>query len=528
MSETYDIVIAGGGHNALVLGCYLAKAGVKVCVVERNEKVGGGVMTREYTLPGFKHDTHSVAHTIIQGNPLIQRDELGLKSKYGLTYVNPDKMTAAIFEDGSILEFYSDLERTCQSIAKFSQRDAEAYRRFNNQVMENLDMLVMGMFSVPPTAGAQAAMLDQSAEGRELLRTQSISSWDLIEEWFEHPKIKIALARYASEAMTNPFDNGTGFGFYIILPFMYRYGTGVPVGGSWALAEALQKCFLDSGGTIKLNSTVKQILIRGQEARGVVLESGEEIAARKGVVSSLHVQQVFPDMVPGFSLPEDFTHNVRRVKYAGLQPFQIHLALNEDPKFKVREDIKDFFWVEKSHSDIEQFAQAFRDLEYGYPRRDFACYVGQHKVDPTRIPAGKGALHLYAFQPYNLKDGGPKKWDEIGKQVYEGFIEDLRQITTNMSDDNILGYNFLTPLDLERHNNAMKHADIGHIGLYSWQLGGNRPVPGWGQYKTPVPKLYLCGASTHPGSGVTGGSGRNAAYVILEDLGMDFDRVIGG
>jgi phytoene dehydrogenase-like protein len=129
MSEKYDIVIAGGGHNALVLGCYLAKAGVKVCVVERNEKVGGGVMTREYTLPGFKHDTHSVAHTIIQGNPLIQRDELGLKSKYGLRYVNPDKMTAAIFEDGTILEFYSDLERTCQSIAKFSQRDAEAYRR---------------------------------------------------------------------------------------------------------------------------------------------------------------------------------------------------------------------------------------------------------------------------------------------------------------------------------------------------------------------------------------------------------------
>src|SRR5208282_6471596 len=99
MSGKYDIVIAGGGHNALILGCYLAKAGVKVCVVERNEKIGGGVMTREYTLPGFKHDTHSVAHTIIQGNPLIRYDELGLKSKYGLRYVNPDKMTAAIFED---------------------------------------------------------------------------------------------------------------------------------------------------------------------------------------------------------------------------------------------------------------------------------------------------------------------------------------------------------------------------------------------------------------------------------------------
>ena len=526
MSNDYDVVIAGGGHNALVLGCYLAKAGLEVCIVERNEKLGGGVMTREYTLPGFRHDTHSVAHTLIQGNPLIRNDELGLKAKYGLKYINPDKMTAAIFDDDSILEFYSDIDRTCDAIARFSQHDADAYRAFNEQVFKTLDMLVMGMFSVPPSPGVQAAMLDQSAEGRELMRTQAISSWDLIEEWFEHPKVKIALARYASEAMTNPFDNGTGFGFYIILPYMYRYGTGVPVGGSWALAEALQHCFSDLGGSVRLDSTVKEILVEGGEARGLVLEGGEQIRARNAVVSSLHVQQLFPHMVPGFRLPDGFNRSVQRLKYASIQPFQIHMALNEDPKFKVGDSVDDFFWIEKSHSDVEEFARAFRDLEYGYPRRDFACYVGQHKVDPTRVPPGKGALHLYGFAPYNLKDGGPQKWDEIGKQVYDGFVADLRSITTNMDDDNILGYNFLTPLDLERHDNAMKHADIGHIGLYSWQLGGNRPVPGWGQYKTPVPKLYMCGASTHPGSGVTGGSGRHAAQVGREDLGRDFEAVI--
>ena len=327
-------------------------------------------------------------------------------------------MTAAIFEDGTILEFYSDLDRTCQSIAKFSQRDAEAYRRFNNQVMENLDMLVMGMFSVPPTAGAQAAMLDQSAEGRELLRTQAISSWDLIEEWFEHPKIKIALARYASEAMTNPFDNGTGFGFYIILPFMYRYGTGVPVGGSWALAEALQKCFLDSGGTIKLNSTVTQILIQGQEARGVVLEGGEEILATKGRCLQLA-------RAASLSRYGARAFHSRRISLTtcagsstrGLQPFQIHLALNEDPKFKVREDIKDFFWVEKSHSDVEQFAQAFRDLEYGYPRRDFACYVGQHKVDPTPHSRRQGCAASVCLPALQLEG---RRTEEVGRNRQAG------------------------------------------------------------------------------------------------------------
>jgi phytoene dehydrogenase-like protein len=527
MSEKYDYVIAGGGHNGLVAACYLAKAGLKVCVVERNDKVGGGVMSEASTIPGFIHDTHSVAHTMIQANPLILNDELGLKSKYGLGYVNPGPMTAAIFDDGTILEFYTDLERTAQSIARISQHDADAYRHFNEQVFATLDMLVMGMFSVPPGAGVQSAMLDASPEGREMLRLQAISSWDLICEIFEHPKIRIAMARYASEAMTNPFDNATGFGFYIILPFMHKYGAGIPIGGSWVLAEALQKCLLDQGGTIKVSSTVKQIKLSGQDATGVILEDGEEILADKGVIANLHVQQVFPDMVPGVELPDGYQRTVKNLKLASLQPFVIHLALNEEPKYKVGDSVDPFFWVERSHNHVEEFAQAFRDLEYGYPRRDFAAYVGQHKVDPSRVPEGKSAMHIYAFAPYKLKDGGAAMWDEIGEEVADGFISDLRELTTNMGSDNIIGRKVLTPLDMERHNPSMRKADIGHLGLYNWQLGGNRPVPGWGQYKTPVNKLYMSGASTHPGGGVTGGSGRNVAQVILEDLDIDFDSVIG-
>ena len=221
MSKTYDIVIAGGGHNGLVAACYLAKAGRSVCVVEKNDKVGGGVMTRELTIPGFKHDVCSVAHTLLQANPLLRNDELELKAKFGLKYINPDKMTAIFYDDGSTLEFYTDLERTCQAIAKFSERDADAYRRFNHQVFQNLDMLVMGMFNTPPSASHQALMMEQSQVGQELMRTQAMSAWDYISEWFENDKVKIALARYASEAMMNPFDNGTGFGFYIILPLMH-------------------------------------------------------------------------------------------------------------------------------------------------------------------------------------------------------------------------------------------------------------------------------------------------------------------
>lgn len=525
LTEQFDIVIAGGGHNGLVAGCYLAKAGLKVCVVEKNDKVGGGVMTRELTVPGFKHDVCSVAHTLLQANPLLRNDELQLKSKFGLQYINPDKMTAIFYDDGTTLEFYTDLERTAQAIAKFSQKDADAYRRFNCEVFQNLDMMVMGMFHAPPNAGAQAVMMEQSLVGQSLMRTQSMSAWDFICEWFEHPKIRIALARYASEAMMNPFNNGTGFGFYIILPFMHRYGVGIPVGGSGAFADKLRECFESHGGTVRVDAPVKQMRMDGSKVSGVVLESGEEIIARKGVISTMHVRQVFPHMVPGASLPEGFEPRIRGLKPNSFQPFNLHLALHEAPQYKVGPAVDDFFWVERSHSDWEAFARAFSDLEYGIPRRDFIAYVMQDVYDKTRAPEGKRVLNMYGFAPYNVK-GGAQKWDEIGKEVAHGFLDDLRQLTTNMGDDNIIGFSWYTPLDIERHNNAMIGADILHFGSYNWQIAGSRPAPGYGQYKSPVAGLYLAGASTHPGGGVTAASGRNAAQVVLEDLGIDFDSLI--
>ncbi len=525
MAKKYDVVVVGSGHNGLITAAYLAKAGLSVCVLESNERAGGGTMTMELTVPGFKHDICSVAHTMIQANPLIKNDELGLKSKYGLNYINPECISGVFFDDGSVLEFYSDMEKTCQSIAKFSQRDAEAYRVFNKQVWQMLDMLVMGMFNPAPGFGAQAAMMDQSPEGREMLRAQAISAWDFIDEWFEHDKVKIALARYSSEAMTNPFDHGTGMSFYIILPYMHKYGSGLPVGGSGKLPEVLIQCIEDHAGTIKVSSPVKEFKISGSEVTGVVLTTGEEILANKAVVSSLNVKQVFPDMLPGAQLPDGFVRNVRNLKHSTIQPFTLHMALNEMPKFKVP-GLENFFWVEKSHASVEGFARTFRELEFGNPKRDFTAYTFQHNFDKSRVPEGKHLIHIYAFQPYNLKDGGAKRWDDIGQEVADAFLEDLRAVTTNMGDDNILGKHFMTPLDFERKNPSMMRADITHLGTFNWQLAGNRPVPGWAQYRMPLKKFYMTGSSTHPGGGVTGGSGRNAAMAIMEDLGIDFEKLI--
>jgi len=528
VAEEFDVVIAGAGHNALVVGCYLAKAGLKVCIAERKEKAGGSVATAEITGPGFKPDICSVSHAMLMANPMVRNDELELYSKFGLRYSHPDKMTAMIFDDGSVLEFWSDLDRTCASMAKISQKDADSFRDFCTVVDKALDMVVMGMYSVPPSAGAQTMMMDSTPEGQEMLRLQSISAWDLICEWIEHPKIRIALARYASEAMLDPFNNGTGFSFYIILPYMYRFGPGICIGGSGAFADSLVRCFEAHGGTLRLNAEVTQILIEDGEARGVVLGDGEQIRASKAVVAGLHVAQVFPHMTSGFELPAAFQHRIDNLKHSDFQAMSVHLALNEPLKFKAGgAGIEDFFWLEAAHSDLEAFREGLTKLKFGYPVRDFVCWVQQFRADPSRVPEGKGSLHIYAFMPIDLKDGGREKWDEIGAEVAEGLIDDLRKHVTNLTDDNIIGKHFMTPLDISRYNTALVDCDIQHMGYVSWQLGGNRPVPGFSQYRMPVPKLYMTGGSTHPGGGVTGGPGRNATQIVMEDLGLDFDSVCG-
>ena len=177
MSENFDVVIAGAGHNVLILGCYLAKAGQRVCIAERKEKAGGSVATDpNLTGPGFRQDICSVSHSMLMANPMVLNDELELFSKFGLKYSHPDKLTSIFFDDGTVLEFWSDLERTVASIKKISETDAANFEAFVNIVDNSLDMVIMGMFSVPPTAGMQAMIMDQTPEGQEMLRLQSIRS----------------------------------------------------------------------------------------------------------------------------------------------------------------------------------------------------------------------------------------------------------------------------------------------------------------------------------------------------------------
>ena len=231
---TADIVAVGSGHNGLVAAAYLAAAGKKVLVLERNAWFGGGVVTRELTLPGFRHDQHSMAHIFIQGNPLLRNDELELKSRYGLEYVFPELPMMSVFEDGTTLGLYRDRERTAPRSRSSRSRDADAYRRVSRQAAAWMPMIASTLYSPPAPVGASNAMMDQSREGRELWRVMQMSTHDLLCELFEHDKVRMHFARVAGENLVSPDEKATGLGTFVFVGFLEAYGFGVARGGAAA------------------------------------------------------------------------------------------------------------------------------------------------------------------------------------------------------------------------------------------------------------------------------------------------------
>ncbi len=524
MGSTYDIVIAGGGHNGLLAGAYLAKAGLSVCILEHQPFIGGGAVTRELTVPGFMHDECSVGHMLVQDNPLIRNDELQLISKYGLKYLYPDTATTVLFPDDTYIAFYRDLDRTCEGIAKVSPRDAEAFRKFSEFVDQAFGFLSMGFFNPPASFGSTAAILEESEFGREILRALTVSQMDVANQWFESDIMKIACTRVTSEGMISPQTKGTGIVMFWYFAVVSKWGLCVPEGGSGQISEALRKCFEAHGGVIRTSSTIKEFKISGGECTGAVLADGEEVLAKKGVVSTLNIKQM-PGLIGAQNLPEDYVGRIKNTELSEFYPFHIELALNEAPKYKADMDEVTSSFVELCPKDMYEYLKTFDDLRLGVPTAKIPLLVVPTIFDKTRAPAGKHCLYDYNYAPYDLRNGGAKKWDEIKQQYIEDSLAAIQAQTTNMGPENILGTWARSPLDLERDNPSYLKGDFMHIGAFLHQNMGNRPIPVW-NYKMPVQKLYMCGASTHPGPGVNGAA-RAAMPVIMEDLGIEFDKVVG-
>lgn len=534
----YDCIVIGGGHNGLVAAAYLARGGKQVCVLERRHVLGGACTTEELW-PGYKVST--AAYVISLFLPSIMA-ELRLK-EYGLRILprNPSSFTP--LPDGRSLTLGPDGETNRRQIAQFSQRDANAYARYEallTRVAGVLEPLLMRTAPNPlplPRQWRRPSVASRLRDFRELwalhaaLRTlgpdlpEAIellmgAARPLLERWFETEVLRATLA---TDAIIGSFQSisAPGSAYVLLHHVMGEAGGargvwGFVQGGMGALATALERAGRDLGVEIRREAAVQRIVTRDGRAVGVQLDSGEVLESQ-AVASSVDARQTFLRLLQPDDLPADFREAVGRIDYASASA-KINLALAEPPRFTCMPTDG----VGPHHRgtmhiapDLDYLERAYDDAKYGRPSREPILEITMPtSVDETLAPPGRHVVSIFVqYAPYRLAEGD---WDTQKEAFADRCLEVLARYAPNVPGA-VLHRHVLTPLDLER-TFGLTGGNIFQGAMTPHQLYFLRPVPGWADHRTPLPGLYLCGAASHPGGGVIGACGRNAAREILRDL----------
>ena len=520
-----DIVVIGAGHNSLIAAAYLAKAGLGVLVLEKNAYAGGGAVSRELTLPGFIHDTHATGVGGLQGSPIVTHDELGLMSRHGLRFSQAPIQKIFLFGDGDSMLLYRDLDQTCEEIAKFSAQDAETYRRTVESVRAMMPVIGMALTRPPISLGNFISMLERVPMGNEMILALTKSQYDVVMERFVHPKVQLALLKMSLIGLTGPEERGTGINMLFKLAAFHHYPHCVVAGGTQNLTDATFACIEAAGGEVRLGATVRRVINTGGEARSVELADGSVVTARKAVIGSIHPHDlgaVVEGLDPGL---------VARAKATTLShyaSFIVHAALNGPIEWKIGEIANQCSLVELIDStNVEDFRRMCDASRYGELPSQFTSGINvATNHDSSRAPAGKHTLYSYNYVPFHLKDGGPERWDAIKLEVADWVIEGLSRYANNVGPDLILARTAESPLDFDRYSPSFPGGDSMGIGSYLHQMMGMRPTAELAQYRVPgADGLYLAGPFMHPGGAIIGG-GRALAMRMMEDLEMDYSKVM--
>jgi phytoene dehydrogenase-like protein len=527
MANEFDAVVIGAGHNGLVTAAYLARAGLSVVVLERRNVVGGASVTEE-VWPGYKVSTLSYLCSLLQ--PKIIR-ELDL-ARFGYHLYPKDPAFFTAFPDGRHLFFWQDMAATQKELSRFSKRDSEAYPEYEHRLARLGEWVEGLLLTTPPNIIRRKLgdLIELGKLGLDGLRfrdpdivhlvkimTQSVRAY--LDERFESEQIKATLATDGVIGTNGgPSTPGTA---YIMLHHVMGGATGVRGlwgfvrGGMGAISEAIAGSAKSRGAVIRTGAPVHRVLVRNGRAHGVALADGEEIHARV-VISSADPRVTFLKLVDAGDIDPEFRREVERIRMEGCS-MKINLALDRLPEFKAFPGSS----LGPHHKatihvcpSMEYVDRAWEEAKAGRPSTHPLVEITiPTTYDDSIAPPGKHIMCIFAqYAPYTLKDAN---WDSVKDEFADRCIDAIADYAPNIRDS-IIHRQVISPLDLEREY-SLTGGNIFHGDMTLDQLFFMRPVAGWAKYRTPIDAFYLCGSGTHPGGGVMGAPGHNAAREILSD-----------
>lgn len=517
----YDFIIIGGGPNGLTVAAYLSKAGHRVLVLERHLEVGGGLATEEVTLGGYIHNTHAIYHMMVDYAPPYRDLEL---EKYRCNYVFPELQVAMPFSDGTALCLYSDVERSCASIARFSSKDAESYREVYHKYKLYMDEFLAPGTYVKPLPPVEALMGLQSTEvGKEIAELQHKSPKEIVDELFENERVK-ALMLYLACHWGLEYDNG-GLGFLVPLMLNRAVNSRLCLGGSHRLSNSICRAIQEDGrGQIRGSQVIKRIIVENGAAKGVELEDGTVYEAEKAVVSSIDPHQTFLEYVGGEHLSDEFVSKVKNWHWEKWSLFSVHMALEDAPHFAATDGngIDNALMYVVGYETPEDVIEHWAAIEKGELPSKVGfncCFPTVH--DPSQAPSGRHTGVISEMVPFSL-NGDAQQWYNLKlKEAHQELcLATLRRYAPNVGESVLWTY-ILTPLDFANKYLNMAQGSIKQGAYEVFQMAVNRPNDECSSHRTPLKDLYVCGASVNPGGLVTFGPGYIAANTIAEDYGID-------
>jgi len=515
----WDVVVIGGGPNGLIAAAYLAKAGLRVVLVERRYEVGGGLATEEILFPGYHSNMHAIYHMMVDYMPALRDFDL---AQHGLVWIKPNLQSSMVFEDGSSLLLTRMIEDTADSFLKYSTKDAETFSRTMGRWRKIVKDIIAPSTYLPPMAPIDISMaLGRTDAGKELLDLVERSPLEIITDLFENDRIRAFLLYHVCMWGLDPRE--TGLGLFVPLYLDRLMNKCYCQGGSHKLASSLARELIRAGGVILDSSQVNKILLENGKVAGVELWEGRTLYSG-AVVSTLDPHTTFLDLVGGENLAPDLRTSVEDWKYDKWSFDTLHVVSEEAPRYLPKDP-----WASGAFMTIVGFESTDQMLAHwdnviagridldsfgGHATCESALDSHLVRVCPSRAHRQVAFFQMHA--PYHLEGG----WERRGPEIEEAILKRWQRYAPNMKRENIVMTNQETPADIEIRFPNMRRGSIKHGDYVPIQLGCFRPNQDCSTTSTPIQGLYTAGASNYPGGCVLGAAGYLGANKVAEDMGV--------